>query len=393
MIRISEIIENYKSELVDLRRWFHQHPELGFEEIETSKKIISLLKEWGYDITDLIAKTGVVAKIHEQGSGIPIAVRIDMDGLPVTEETDLEFKSKNLGKMHACGHDMHLAIGLIIAKLFSEIDYFKNIPVTFIFQPAEELLSGAQKMVDAEVMKLINAEAIFGLHVWNQLEVGKIALNSGAIMASIDAFEVKIFGKGGHGASPENAIDPIIALAQIVLASQSIISRNISAKDEAVLSITSIQSGNTVNVIPEKGKLLGSIRTYQLDVRNLIKKRFEEIVINIAASLNCEAEVKWLQSAPALTNNQKLILKIQTSLDKLPYKNVEDFKIMGSEDASIFWEEIPGAYVFVGAQAQNQNKEFAHHHPKFLLDEKALEVGLITLLSSISTYEDIDWAY
>ena len=393
MIRISEIIENYKSELVDLRRWFHQHPELGFEEIETSKKIISLLKEWGYDITDSIAKTGVVAKIHEHDSGIPIAVRIDMDGLPVTEETDLEFKSKYLGKMHACGHDMHLAIGLIIAKLFSEIDDFKNIPVTFIFQPAEELLSGAQKMVDAEVMKLINAEAIFGLHVWNQLDVGKIALNSGAIMASIDAFEVEIFGKGGHGASPENAIDPIIALAQIVLASQSIISRNISAKDEAVLSITSILSGNTVNVIPEKGKLLGSIRTYQLDVRNLIKNRFEEIVINIAASLNCDAKVKWLQSAPALTNNEKIISKIQPSLDKLPYKNVEDFKIMGSEDASIFWEEMPGAYVFVGAQSQSQNKEFAHHHPKFLLDEKALEVGLITLLSSISTYEDIDWVY
>jgi amidohydrolase len=393
MITISEFVRDYISYLIESRRFFHQYPELGFEEIKTSSKISGLLKEWDYKVIDSIAKTGIIACINENGSGKPISIRIDMDGLPIEEKTNLDFESKIKGKMHACGHDMHIAIGLGLAKLFSDnLDFF-NFPINFIFQPAEELLSGASKMIEENNFDLLKSKAIFGLHVWNQLEVGEIAINDGPIMASIDAFEVEVEGEGGHGSSPELAIDPIITLAEIVLASQTIISRNVSAKDEAVLSITSINAGDTVNVIPQKGKLLGSIRTYDANIRELIKNRFEEIVLNFSNGMNCKAKVKWLQNAPTLVNDKSLTEKIRSSINKLPYKNVENFKLMGSEDASYFWEKTPGLYMFIGAHIEGENLKYSHHHSKFMVDEKALEIGLITMLSSILTFEDMDWEY
>jgi amidohydrolase len=393
MITISEFVRDYTSYLIESRRFFHQYPELGFEEIKTSSKISGLLNDWDYKVIDSIAKTGIIASINENGSGKPISIRIDMDALPIEEKTNLEFKSKIKGKMHACGHDMHIAIGLGLAKLFSRnLDIFK-FPINFIFQPAEELLSGASKMIEENTFDFNNSKAIFGLHVWNQLEVGEIAINDGPIMASIDAFEVEVEGEGGHGSSPELAIDPIIALAEIVLASQTIISRNVSAKDEAVLSITSINAGDTVNVIPQKGKLLGSIRTYDANIRELIKKRFEEIVLNVSNGMNCKAKVQWLQNAPTLVNDKSLTEKIRSSINKLPYKNVENFKLMGSEDASYFWEKTPGLYMFIGAHIEGENLKYSHHHSQFMVDEKALEIGLTTMLSSILTFEDMDWEY
>lgn len=393
MISVSQLAKQIIPEVIQWRRDFHQNPELGYEEFRTAELIAFNLEKWGYQVHKNIATIGIVAILNNQKSGESVCFRIDMDALPVDEDTNLLFASKIKGKMHACGHDMHLAIGLSLAKIISDNQNEFIGSISFIFQPGEELLSGAQSMIKDGVMDLITPKAILGFHIWNQIEIGKIAINPGSIMASIDAFQVEIIGRGGHGSSPHLSIDPIIAASQIVLNCQTIISKDIPAKKKAVLSITSFQSGDTINIIPQNAILKGSIRTYDEMVRKQIKTRFETIVKHTAQGMQCQINLKWLDNAPYLVNDSHLVSNINRIFKKLPYENIPNYQVMGSEDASFFWNRIPGCYSFIGAHQEGTDFNNAHHHPKFEIDEKAIKIGVEVMLSKFCEIQNIIWEY
>ncbi|NUM42803.1 MAG: amidohydrolase [Leptospiraceae bacterium] len=386
-----QISEERRNELISHRREIHKHPELKFEEMKTANFIKDHLNKLGFGFQDNIAKTGVVALIDSKIPGPTVIVRGDMDALPITEENSVEYKSKYEGLMHACGHDAHIAILLGFASELKE--NISNIlplgKVLLVFQPAEEGGAGVDLMVEEGILEKYKVDGAFALHVWNHIEVGKVGVVKGAMMASVDEFKILIRGVSGHGAMPQHAIDPILVGSHIVTAIQSIVSRNVDPLDSCVVTIGSFHGGNAFNVIPETVELTGTVRTYSKSLHDQFPGKLEILVKGIAQSFGATVEIEYRKIDKPTVNHPKM-----AEIVKIAAKNIlgedsvteENVRTMGGEDFSAFLDKVPGCYFFIGSRNSEKGFTYPHHSSKFDFDEDALSIGLCVMKETVKTY-------
>jgi amidohydrolase len=358
----------------DLRRDFHQHPEIGFQEYRTAGIVASELHELGLEVSTGIAETGVVAMMEGDQPGPTLLLRFDMDALPIQEETGAPYASQNDGLMHACGHDGHTAIGLTVAKMLNEQRQALSGRIKFVFQPAEEGLGGAERMVAEGVLSNPRPDVSMALHIWNEKPLGWIGVTNGPAMAGAELFSIKLTGQGTHAAMPHNGRDPIVASAQIITALQSISSRNVSPLDSTVVSVTRVRSGDAFNIIPQTATLDGTIRTFTKEARDETLKRFQAIVDGIARAMGCEADITLQGITPAVVNNLDIAAKVRGSIDAVlePGQLDTEHRTMAAEDFSFMMNDIPGCFLFIGCSNAGEGLDAPHHNPRFDFDERVL---------------------
>ncbi len=377
----SEIIDY----AIEKRRDFHQHPELGFQEKRTASIIETELKKMGFLVKSHIAETGVIGIYNSELKRPVIMLRFDMDALPIEEENLVNYRSLNNNIMHACGHDAHMAIGLGLAKFISS--HIKEVDATlkFVFQPAEEGLGGAERMIQDGALLDPKPDFCLGVHVWNEKPTNWIGITPGPMMAGAVTFKIEVQGKGGHGAIPNETRDPIIAASQIIQALQTIISRNISPLESGVVSICSIHGGNAFNVIPQKVELLGTLRYFKPEMQKIIISRFESIVNNTAIAFGCESSIEIQEITPPVINDQAVVeIILEHSHRSFPEKVFDTkYQSMGSEDYAFFLNEVPGCFIFMGAGNPSEKNRFGHHHPKFDIDEAVIQNSISFLYQAI----------
>lgn len=363
-----------------LRRDLHIHPELGFREIRTGGIVAKELEALGIEVTKGVGKTGVVGLLEGAKPGPTLLVRFDMDALPITEETGAEYASQNNGVMHACGHDGHTAIGLTVAKmLHSRRDELAG-TIKFCFQPSEEghngeEVGGAEMMIRDGVLDSPKVDRTLALHIWNERPLGWLGIAGGPVMAGAEEFKIKITGRGGHGAIPQQTVDPVVASAQMINALQTIVSRNVAPLDTAVISVTTVHSGTAFNVIPQTAELTGTIRTFDIGVRQRVLKRFEQIARGVGEAMGCQVDVTLKRITPALINDNAVASKVQEAARRvLPESDLDTagYTTMGAEDMAFMQEKAPGCYLFVGSANVEKHLDYGHHHPKFDFDEQVL---------------------
>jgi amidohydrolase len=371
-----------------LRRDFHQHPELGFQEVRTAEIVARELTGLGLEVMTGIAKTGVVALLEGGWPGPVVLLRFDMDALPILEETGAEYASRNPGIMHACGHDAHTAIGLTVARLLHAHTAELAGTVKFVFQPAEEGLGGAEQMVAEGVLENPRPDLALGLHVWNEKLLGWAGITPGPIMAASEIFTVEITGQGGHGALPHLAVDPVLAASQVVAALQSIPARNVSPLSSAVISVTSIHGGEAFNVIPTKVELKGTIRSFEPQVRALVLDRFNQVVSQVSRAFGCQAEIELTTLTPAVVNHPDITLSVQGSASRMfpDYQIVPAYSTMGSEDMAYLMRDIPGCFIFLGSANPEAGVSAPHHHPRFDIDERVLPRAAALMAASAADF-------
>jgi amidohydrolase len=371
------------------RRHLHQHPELGFQEFETAKFIAERLRSLGLDeVQTEVGRTGVVGILRGGKPGKVVALRADMDALPVEEENDVEYKSLNSGKMHACGHDAHVSMMLGAARvLASKRDEIPG-TIKFIFQPAEEGLGGALAMVADGVLENPRPDAIFGLHIWQEAPSGVVQIRDTVAMVAGDGFKIEITGKGGHGATPHTAIDPIAIGAEIVAALQTIMSRNIDPILAGVVTIGSFHAGNASNVIPSTAELTGTIRTVTIEEREEIHRRVEQIARGVAKAMRADIEFTLKFGVSATVNDPAMAaIAREAAIELVGPDRVEEGELkVVSEDMSVFLNEVPGCYYFVGSRNPDKGFVWGHHHARFDIDEDAMAVGVGTLAGTAMLY-------
>jgi len=362
-----------------LRRDFHMHPELGYREIRTGGIVAKELEALGIEVTKGVGKTGIVGLLEGSKPGPTLLLRFDMDALPIAEETSAEYASQTQGVMHACGHDGHTAIGLTVAKiLHAQRDQLAG-TIKFCFQPSEEgtngeEIGGAEMMLRDGLLDGPRVDMSLALHLWNEKPLGWLGITKGPIMAGADMFTVRIIGRGGHGAIPDRAVDPIIAAANIVNTLQTIVARNVAPLETAVVSVTNIHGGTAFNVIPQEVTLGGTLRAFDNGVRQRVMERFEQIVRSVGEGLGCQTEVEFKRITPALVNNESLASRVQATAQRvLSESNLDSgYQTMTAEDMAYMQEKVPGCYFFVGSNDESRHLDYGHHHPKFDFDEEAL---------------------
>ncbi|MDD5368517.1 MAG: amidohydrolase [Anaerolineaceae bacterium] len=378
----------------ELRRDFHRHPEIGFQENRTAGIVAQELTKMGLAVTRGVARTGVVALLDSGKPGPTLLIRSDMDALPVTEETGAEYASQTPGTMHACGHDGHMAIMLTVAHMLYERRATLRGIVKFVFQPAEEGLGGAETMISEGVMDNPRPDHTLALHLWNERPVGWIGLTPGPLMAGSDAFKVRISGVGGHGALPQQTVDPVLAAAHIITALQSIVSRNIAPLQSAVISVCKLQAGETHNVTPQFALMEGTIRYFEEPIHQEINLRFHQIVEGIAEAMGCNTEIMLRTLTPPVVNDPAITGRLHTmaSRDFPKLKIDQSYQTMVSEDMAFFMNAAPGTFVLMGSANYETGLAYGHHHPRFDFDESVLPLAanFITtaaeeLLSSLGT--------
>jgi amidohydrolase len=358
-----------------IRRDLHMHPELGFQEVRTSGIIAKELRELGLETTTGIAKTGVVALLEGAKPGPVLLLRFDIDALPITEETDAEYASKNPGVMHACGHDGHVAIGLTVACLLNQHRDEINGTIKLVFQPAEEGRGGAEAVIQAGVMQNPSPLRSLGLHIWNGSPIGWLGIAAGPVMAGAATLKVVVTGKGGHAAFPHLTIDPVLAAAHIVSAAQSIVARNVDPQQAGVLSITTIHGGEAFNVIPQQVEMTGTLRYFEQPVRELLFRRFEQVARNVAEGLGCQAAVEIRDLTPVVDNDPGVTKSVKRAAETaFPGHTIDErgYFTMGADDFAFFQQKAPGTYFFVGSNNAAKGLDYGHHHPKFDFDEGVL---------------------
>lgn len=356
------------SRLIEMRRELHMHPELSNEEHDTTARIRSWLTEAGIRMLDLKLPTGVLAEIKGTHPGPTIMLRADIDALPVNEETGLPFASTVPGKMHACGHDFHTASMIGAAKLLQEHVGELHGTVRILFQPAEELAVGARAVIEAGALE--GVAAVFGMHNKPELPVGTVGIRTGPLMASVDRFEIEVFGKGGHAGMPDTTIDPVVVSSAIVGALQTLVSRNASPQHAAVVSVCKLQAGSTWNVIPDTGVLEGTVRTFQREAREKIPGQMKRVVESVAAGYGAEARLKWTSMLPAVNNDARMAEIMHSAAAAQGLQIVEAAPSMGGEDFALYQERLPGCFIWMGTGGTEQ-----WHHPKFTLNEDALSIS------------------
>ncbi len=366
-----------------LRRDFHRHPELGFKEVRTAGVVARELSQMGLEVTTGIAETGVVALLEGKMPGPVVLLRFDMDALPVLEETAVEYASETPGLMHACGHDGHVAVGMAVARMLNDMRQDLRGTVKFVFQPAEEGLGGAARMIKAGILADPEPVHTLALHLWNELLVGSAAFVSGPLMAGAGFFTIKLTGRGGHGANPQQTIDPVVAAAQLVSAAHTIVSRNMSPMQSAVLSITYVRAGETYNVIPPAAELRGTLRYFEPEVKQKLYERLEEMVNSIAGAFNCQPSLEFVDLTPAVANDKFVTERLARMAKKvIPSLEIDStYRTMVSEDMALMIEKVPGCYFLVGAANPEKGLNYGHHHPRFNFDETAL-VNAASLMAS-----------
>ncbi len=376
-----ERAEEIAEQLIAWRRDFHQHPELGFQETRTAARVAEELEELGYEVETGLGRTGVVA---ERGTGEPVvAVRADMDALPIQEENDVPYASKNPGVMHACGHDAHVAIALGVATLLA--DAALSGTLRFLFQPAEETVddegkSGAQRMIEDSAME--GVDTVLALHVDSGEPVGRILVNEGPASAGVDSFHAAILGDGGHGAYPHTVIDPIHIAGHVILGLHAIVSRKIHPTEPAVISIGSIHGGKADNVIPERVELSGTIRYMETEVQEQLHAGIEQ-ALHIARAMGGDYRLKIERGYPPMSNHPETVrLLRQVSADLLGADNVEPGRLeMGAEDFGFYGEMARCAMFGLGCKIRDDERK--HHNPRFDIDERCLPIGAAVLAEAV----------
>ncbi|MGI0493924.1 M20 family metallopeptidase [Alkalinema pantanalense CENA528] len=381
-------IRSLHPQIIQWRRHLHQRPELGFQEQLTANFIAAKLQEWGISHQTGIAETGIVATIVGKQPGKVLAIRADMDALPIQEENEVEYRSQHDGKMHACGHDGHVAIALGTAYYLSRYSDFAG-TVKIIFQPAEEGPGGAEPMVAAGVLQNPSVDAIIGLHLWNQLPIGTVGVRSGALMAAVETFRCTIFGKGGHGAIPQQTIDSIVVAAQVVNALQTIVARNVDPIESAVVTVGEFHAGTACNVIADTARLSGTVRYFNPNYASFFQQRVEQVIAGICQSHGATYNLNYQKLYPPVINNPDiaaLVKSVAETVVESPLGVIPNCQTMGGEDMSYFLNEVPGCYFFLGSANPAQGLNYPHHHPCFDFDETALALGVELFVRCVESF-------
>ena len=374
--------EAIRDDLVALRRDLHMHPELGFQEFRTSQLVAERLDALGYEVQRGVGKTGVVALLQ---GGLPgdrtVLLRFDMDALPIQEQNEVPYRSITPGVMHACGHDAHTAVGIGVATLLMR--HREQLPGTIklMFQPAEEGLGGAFAMIDDGLLQNPRPDVALGLHVSSNHDLGTAVVRSGAMMAASDGFRVVVHGRGGHGAHPEQTIDAVLVAAQIVVALQTIVARNVNPEEPGVVTVGALHAGEAGNVIAETAELRGTIRSFSPEVRELLHRRVREVCEGIATTLGATAEVLLRIGVDATVNAPRPTAVLHAAVAAvLGDDNINTtYRTTGGEDFSAVLARVPGSFFFIGARSDAQGFNFPHHNPRFDIDEACLPQGVAIL--------------
>jgi amidohydrolase len=369
-------------ELVELRRRLHQIPEAGFREERTAALIRGKLRSWGIPFRALCG-TGTVALLEGARPGPTILIRADMDGLPIREETRVPYASTIPGMMHACGHDGHVAMALVAAKLLRRRRSSMRGNVKFMFQPAEEGPGGARPMVEAGVLERPRVDAAFAIHLRNDLAIGKVGLSDGPVYASSDDFRIIVTGKGGHAGRPHRTVDPVVAAAQIISASQTIVSRQVDPTNGAVVTFGTLQGGTKANIIPDRVEMQGTLRTFGEKVRRQVARDLERIGKSVAAALRAKVDFEYRPRYPSVVNDAAMAERVRTILQGALGARalVAQGRSMAGEDMAFVLREVPGVYLFVGSMNRAKGLDQPHHCARYNFDEAALAVGVEVWLS------------
>lgn len=382
-------LEEIYPETVRFRRDLHMHPEISFQEVVTPQKIARFLIDLGIEVRTAVGGRGVVGILRGGKPGKRVALRADFDALPIQDEKDVSYKSTISGAMHACGHDVHTAALLSVAKVLSEVKEHISGEVVFIHQHAEELTPGGAKAM-IEDGCLDDVDVIYGAHVMSHMPVGEVGICSGAFSTAADEFEIEIHGKGGHGSEPHITVDPIVAGCQLVMNLQQIVSRRVDPQKSAVLTVGSFNGGQAPNVIPDSVKIRGTVRTFDEDIRDLMEASIGKVTKAVCDSADAEYDYTFLRDAPSMWNDPD-----ETSRVEAVAKTVVDSEkvnriapMMGSEDFSYYQQKVKGCYFLVGGKNPEINAVYPHHHPKFDVDEQAMitigKVFIATVLDYLS---------
>jgi amidohydrolase len=372
-------IRALQPQLVAWRRSLHQRPELGFKEQLTAQFIAQKLQEWGIEHQTGVAKTGIVATINSGSPGPVLAIRADIDALPIQEENEVSYRSQHDGIMHACGHDGHTAIALGTAYYLWQHRQDFTGTVKIIFQPAEEGPGGAKPMIEAGVLKNPDVDAIIGLHLWNNLALGTVGVRKGALMAAVECFSCTIFGKGGHGAMPHQTVDSVVVSAQIVNALQTIVARNVDPIESAVVTVGELHAGTKHNIIADTARMNGTVRYFNPKLQGFIGKRIEQIIAGVCQSQGASYELDYWHQYPPVINDAniaELVRSVAAEVVETPAGIVPECQTMGAEDMSFFLQAVPGCYFFLGSANPEKDLAYPHHHPRFNFDETALGMGV-----------------
>lgn len=381
MSKILEEANKIKGEIIDHRRHLHANPEVFDDLPNTTKYVREVLESYGYEVNE-ICKSGLVALAGDPSKGKTIMLRADMDALPMQELSNLPFSSTN-NYAHTCGHDMHTSMLLGVAKILKERESELNGCVKLMFQPDEEGLTGAKKMLKAGLLENPKVDAAAAIHVMSGMECGVVSYRTGSVMASQDRFQININGKGGHGAYPQDTIDPINVGVHIHLALQEIIARETAAQDPLVITVGMFKGGDVANIIPHTAVMEGTIRSLDPDVRTFAKRRLEEVSMNVAKTYRAEANTVWLAETPVNFNNEELTNELITYIQNEGITTVEMPQGMGSEDFAFVSEQVPSAYFALGAGGEDAcYHQGGMHHPKVIFNEDCLPVGVSVFVSS-----------
>jgi amidohydrolase len=391
---LKEKIYEMKDWLVEIRRTIHMHPELGFEEVETSRLVSEWLERFGLQVKKGLAKTGVVGVLKGKKPGKTVAIRADMDALPIEEATQVPYASQIKGKMHACGHDAHVAILLGVAKFFSSIPDQVKGNIKWVFQPAEEGGAGGRIMVEEGVLENPKVDAIFGAHVFPFLPVRKVGVYEREGLAAADRFIIKIIGKGGHAASPHVSKDPILAAGHLITQIHSIVSRNVNPLESGVITIGKVSAGTASNIIPDEVELIGTVRSLNPQVREELKSRIEQVTQGVARSFSMDYRFDFEYGYPVLINNSEMSKLVASACSKgIGKESVEVLKpSMGGEDFAYYLEKIPGSFFRLGCRNEVKGIVHPYHSSLFDIDEEVLPFGVEMFVRIIDQYLGLEIA-
>ena len=392
MSKILDYCESLFEDIVALRRDLHMHPELGFEVNRTADVVAKELEQIGIKTTKHVGISGVTGDIEMPNVERRIALRADMDALPIQEKKESPYKSKYNGKAHMCGHDVHTAMLIGAAKVINRFRNELPVSVRFIFQPNEEnLANGALSMIEDGVLE--DVDEVYALHVWPLIEAGQFAICSGSALSQGDSFNIEIIGKGGHGAHPNLTIDPILIACQFVTSLQSIVARNIDPLEAAVISVTQINAGTTFNIIPSKISISGTVRTLKKEIQGTIRERMQEILVGCTSSHGADYNFSYREGVP-VTHNHKQCVENALSVAKSLTSESNIFSpfppLLASEDFGYYSQKIPACYIFLGAGNKKRRIINACHDPEFDVDEKCIKFGMAMLASLILKTQSLD---